>query len=139
LTLVFFARHLEDASAPRLQSWLRGLYEKVLGGVALRPWPVIGAVALFVVFALSRLPTLGGAFLPEFREGHFVLGVSAQPGTSLPEMMRIGKQISDALLKNPHIATVEQQVGRAELGEDTWGPHKSEFHVELRPLSGEEE
>jgi Cu/Ag efflux pump CusA len=27
---------------------------------------------------------------------------------------------------------VEQQVGRAELGEDTWGPHRSEFHVELK-------
>src|SRR6185436_10071851 len=78
-------------------------------------------------------------FLPEFREGHFVLGVSTAPGASLEEMMRIGGQISRALLANPHIATVEQQVGRAELGEDTWGPHKSEFHVELKPLSGHEE
>ncbi|MEO5961014.1 MAG: efflux RND transporter permease subunit, partial [Opitutaceae bacterium] len=139
LTLVFFSRHLEDASAPRIQSALRRLYEKVLGGVARHPWPIMGAVVLFVILALSRLSSLGGAFLPEFREGHFVLGVSAAPGTSLPEMMRIGGQISDALLKNPHIATVELQAGRAELGEDTWGPHKSEFHVELKPLSGKEE
>ena len=28
-------------------------------------------------------------------------------------------------------ATVEQQIGRAELGEDTWGTHQSEFHIEL--------
>jgi Cu/Ag efflux pump CusA len=34
---------------------------------------------------------------------------------------------------------VEQQVGRAEMGEDTWGPYRSEFHVELKPISGEEE
>ncbi|MEN9637373.1 MAG: hypothetical protein RL077_5777 [Verrucomicrobiota bacterium] len=139
LTLVLFSRHTEDASVPRWQPALRGLYEKILGGIARHPWPVMGAVLLFVVVALSRLSTLGGAFLPEFREGHFVLGVSAAPGTSLPEMLRIGKQVSDALLENPHIATVEQQIGRAELGEDTWGPHKSEFHVELKPLSGEEE
>ncbi len=26
---------------------------------------------------------------------------------------------------------MEQQIGRAELGEDTWGPNRSEFHVEL--------
>ncbi|MBA2588169.1 MAG: efflux RND transporter permease subunit, partial [Alphaproteobacteria bacterium] len=32
----------------------------------------------------------------------------------------------------PYVATIEQQVGRAELGEDTWGPHRSEFHVELK-------
>lgn len=27
---------------------------------------------------------------------------------------------------------MEQQVGRAEMGEDTWGPHRSEFHIELK-------
>jgi CzcA family heavy metal efflux pump len=139
LTLVFFSKHLEDASAPRIQSVLRRFYEKILGGVATHPWPVMGAVLVFVVLALSRVSSLGGAFLPEFREGHFVLGVSAAPGTSLPQMMQIGEQISKALLANPHIATVEEQVGRAELGEDTWGPHKGEFHVELKPLSGREE
>ena len=36
----------------------------------------------------------------------------------------------------PAIATVEQQIGRAEQGEDTWGPHRSEFHVELEPVGG---
>src|SRR5436190_18837648 len=56
------------------------------------------------------------------------------PGTSLPEMLRVGKSISDRLLKISDIATVEQQIGRAEQGEDTWGPHRSEFHVELRSL-----
>jgi Cu/Ag efflux pump CusA len=30
------------------------------------------------------------------------------------------------------VQSIEQQVGRAELGEDTWGPHRSEFHVELK-------
>jgi Cu/Ag efflux pump CusA len=31
------------------------------------------------------------------------------------------------------VQSIEQQVGRAELSEDTWGPHRSEFHVELKP------
>ena len=139
LALVLFSRHLEDASAPRIQLLLRGLYERVLGGVARHPWPVMGAVALFVVLALSRLSSLGGALLPDFREGHFVISVFTAPGASLAEMRRIGKQISDALLANPHVATVELQIGRAELGEDTWGPNKGEFHIELKPLSGDEE
>ena len=94
---------------------------------------------VFVWLALSRVSKLGGEFLPEFREGHFVLGVSSVPGTSLGEMRRIGEQVSKALLANPHIATIEQQIGRAELGEDTFGPHKSEFHVDLKPMSAEEE
>ena len=60
------------------------------------------------------------------------------PGTSLAEMLRVGAQISHELLKNPNIDTVEQQVGRAESGEDTFGSHRCEFHVELKPdLPGE--
>jgi Cu/Ag efflux pump CusA len=55
-------------------------------------------------------------------------------------MLRIGKQISEELLRDTnHIDTVEQQVGRAELGEDPWGPHRCEFHVELKKISGEEQ
>ena len=58
---------------------------------------------------------------------------SSIPGTSLDEMLHVGARISAEVLKLPYVKTVEQQVGRAELGEDTWGPHRSEFHVELKP------
>ena len=140
LAFLFFARGTKDTAPPRLQLFLRRHYERMLHGVAGHPGTLIVAVLLFVVLALSRVSTLGGEFLPEFREGHFVLGVSTAPGASLGETRRIGEQISKALLSNPHIATVEQQIGRAELGEDTWGPHKSEFHVDLKAnLSADEE
>src|SRR5260370_11481129 len=54
-------------------------------------------------------------------------------------MLRLGSQISRQLLSNTNIETVEQQVGRAEQGEDTFPPSRSEFHVELKPVSGEEQ
>ena len=139
LTLTFFSRGARETEPPWLQVILRSIYGRTLRWVARHPWTVIGTVVVCCVLALSRLPFLGGAFLPDFREGHLVLGVSTAPGTSLPEMLRIGRQISTELLKNPHLATVEQQIGRAEQGEDPWGPHRSEFHVELKPLPGEEE
>lgn len=139
LTFLFFGKGAGEEKPPRLQTFLRRHYARLLGGVARHPVPVVGLVVVLCVLALARVPFLGGEFLPAFREGHFVLQVSAAPGTSLPEMLRIGKQISDALQKNPHIATVEQQAGRAEQGEDTWGPQRSEFHVELKPLAGAEE
>ncbi len=83
--------------------------------------------------AAAAVPFLRGTFMPEFREGHFVMQVvSSIPGTSLTEMLDVGKRISAQVLRLPYIATIEQQVGRAELGEDTWGPHQSEFHVELK-------
>lgn len=139
LTLLFFAGETKDAEAPRLQGFLRTRYERLLHGVAAHPFALIIMIVVFVGFALSRVTSLGGEFLPEFREGHFVLGVSTAPGASLDETRRIGLQISRQLLANPHIATVEQQIGRAELGEDTWGPNKCEFHVDLKPNSGAED
>ena len=139
LTLAFFRNGPGKETPPRLQNLLRRAYQGLLEGVARHPRTVMVTAGLLCLLALSRLPFLGGEFLPEFREGHFVLQVSSAPGTSLPEMLRIGKQISDALLKNPHIKTVEQQVGRAEQGEDPWGPHRSEFHVELKNLPAKEE
>ena len=137
LTLLFFPKGASDHEPPRLQRALRQWYEGVLHWVNRHPLPVVVSVSLLCVLILLRLPHLGGDLLPEFREGHFVLGVSTAAGSSLDETLRVGKHISEALLANPNIATVEQQVGRAEQGEDTWGPHKSEFHVELKPgLSG---
>lgn len=139
LALIFFRRGVARPEEPRLQSWLKAGYRRILGWIARWPRTVMVVVLLLCGFAALRVPFLGGGFLPEFREGHFVLQVSAAPGTSLPEMARLGTRISEALLQDKHVATVEQQVGRAELGEDPWGPHRSEFHVELNPMSGREE
>jgi len=133
MTLLFFSKHVDKAEAPRLQLWLRGLYSRLLAGVARHPWATGAAVLFLCVAALAPLPFLiGGELLPDFREGHFVLGIKTAPGTSLPEMVRIGKEISDGLLKMPLVATASQQAGRAERGEDTWGPNQCEFHVELK-------
>jgi Cu/Ag efflux pump CusA len=94
---------------------------------------VIVVLAVLTVAAGVLLPFLGGSFMPDFREGHFVMQVSSStPGTSLDEMLAVGKRISGEVLKLPYIATVEQQVGRAGMSEDTWGPHISEFHIELK-------
>ncbi len=139
LSLLFFKQGARKAGDPPLQRWLKGGYLKLLGFIARWPRSVIVAAVIIVAGALTRLPTGEGDLLPTFREGHFVLQVFAAPGTSLPEMLRIGGEISTELLKNKDIDTVEQQVGRAELGEDPWGPHRSEFHVELKPLSGHDQ
>lgn len=137
LTMVFFAKPDKHDKAPRIQTWLRNGHGRILRFVASHPLGMGIAIVLFLLFAVTRLQYLGGEFLPEFREGHFVLGAVAAPGTSLAETMRIGKQISDDVLKIPEVVTIHEQIGRAELGEDTWGPERGEFHVDLKPgLSG---
>src|SRR5256885_11911125 len=58
---------------------------------------------------------------------------SSVTGTSLDEMLALGRRVSAEVLALPYVKSIEQQIGRAELSEDTWGPHRSEFHVELKP------
>ncbi|HWX21106.1 MAG TPA: efflux RND transporter permease subunit [Candidatus Binatia bacterium] len=139
LAYLLFGKGVRKTEDPRLQGWLKGGYRHVLSIVARWPRAVIAAVVvLCIVTAVPVFLMQGGEFLPEFREGHFVLQVFGAPGTSLQETLRVGGQISAQLLHNKNIATVEQQVGRAELGEDPWGPERCEFHVELKPISGQE-
>lgn len=132
MALVFLSR-ARAHDEPRWVQLLKILHRDWL--LFFAHWPtltVIGALAL-VGGACALVPFFGGELLPEFREGHFVIGMKSRPGTSLEESLRIGKLLSERMLANEHIATVEQQVGRAEQGEDTWGPNQSEFHVDLKP------
>lgn len=139
LSYLLLDRGRRETGEPRVQHWLKTAYRRALGRVMRWPRTLIAVVIVIIAGAATRLPFFGGEFLPDFREGHFVLQVSTTPGTSLPEMLRLGTRISQALLADSnHIATVEQQVGRAELGEDPWGPHRSEFHVELKPMPTKE-
>src|SRR5256885_12373385 len=59
----------------------------------------------------------------------------ATPGTSLIAMRTLGARVAGELLAIPGIVTVEQTMGRAEAGEDTWEPNRSELHIELKRMS----
>ena len=140
LAFLMFARGVREAKETRLQTGLKRVYLGLLGRLAKSPNAVIVAVVLVCATAALKLPGLGKEFLPEFREGHLAIHMNAAPGTSLAEMLRIGRNVTEAMLADPRIATVEQQAGRAEAGEDTWSPHRSEFHVELKSgTPGEEQ
>ncbi|HXZ67943.1 MAG TPA: efflux RND transporter permease subunit [Alphaproteobacteria bacterium] len=96
--------------------------------------PFIIVLMILLVASLGLLPLLGGTFMPDFKEGHFVVqATSSIPGTGLDDMRAMGREVENKVMKLPYVQTIEQQIGRAELSEDTWGPHRSEFHVELKP------
>jgi Cu/Ag efflux pump CusA len=65
--------------------------------------------------------------------------MSAVPGTSLSESLRLGKQVAGVLKGMPFVRSVAQHAGRAEKADDVWGTHYSEFEVELRRGSVDEE
>jgi CzcA family heavy metal efflux pump len=140
LSLILLPRAAEQApTEPVFVRALKRVYVGVLG--ALLPWPRLILLLAVLVSAGSAVLLLrfGQEFLPEFREGHFVVQVSTVPGTALPEMLRLAKQLTGDLQEHVQIdgqqviATIEFQSGRAELGEDPWGPHRAELHIELAP------
>lgn len=138
LSLTLLARTRHEPHEPWLSARLKDRYQRTLLAISHHRRKVMTLTALLCLASLATLPFFGGTFLPELREGRFIIHMSAVPGTSLEESLRIGNQVTDELLKNPHMRVVSQQVGRAELSDDTWGTHYSEFHAELVPLHGEE-
>ena len=132
LSLLFFSKGVKNTRDPLLQRWVKSAYGKILGFVSRRPRTLLATGVVLCVGSLFLLPNSGDQLLPDFREGHFVLQIQAIPGTSLPEMLRIGGEITQQLLAKKEIATAEVQIGRAEQGEDTWEPNRCEFHVELK-------
>jgi CzcA family heavy metal efflux pump len=136
LTPALAALLLRPAAATRPARWLapaeRWQGRAITGLIRRAPALAVGGVVLFAGLLAATL-LKPAELVPAFREGHFVVGLRfAQPGLSLGAARRVGESISADLLKLPFIATVEQQLGRAEAGEDTWPADQSEFHIELK-------
>jgi len=123
-------------------AWLTRLkdrHESLLRRWSAFPRRVIIASAIVTLLAAAALPFFGSELMPPFREGHFVVQALATPGTSLTAMKTLGARVAGDLVAIPGIVTVEQTMGRAESGEDTWEPNRSEFHIELQHMSGRAE
>ncbi|HDR9282859.1 efflux RND transporter permease subunit [Burkholderia vietnamiensis] len=139
LCLSLLTRYSEAERESRLAEGLKSGYARLLAGVERRwRWVVAAAVALTLA-TLAALSWLGGDFLPELREGHYIIHVSTLPGASLAESLRLGDGISQRLRAIPQVRSVGQRAGRAEKADDTWGPHYSEIDVDLTPMSSEAE
>jgi CzcA family heavy metal efflux pump len=137
LALLLLARRDRSSQESVVLAGTRRAFERLLGKVLERPAAVIWATVLLCAAAVAVLPLFDSTFLPEFREGHYVVHMAAVPGASLEESVRLGGMVAAAIARDPRVHSVAQRAGRAELSEDTWGTHYSEIEVELEPLDGE--
>src|SRR5208337_2144186 len=138
LCSVFLGDRISRRAAPPLVSWLKAKYLGILLKVEEKPNMVILGVVISITVSLIALPFLNEGLIPELKEGHFIIHAATAPGTSLQESARLGEYIRIELLKIPYVRSVAQQIGRAEMGEDIYGTHYSEFHVDLKQLRREE-
>lgn len=130
---------LNDNQDPPLINWLKPQYKNALDWVNNHFKAVISSSIIICITGLLTLFNLENKFLPELREGHYIVHTTSIPGTSLQESIRIGSALTKQFLKIPGIESVSQWAGRAERGADTFGSHYSEYEVRLTPLSGAEQ
>ncbi|MDP4024075.1 efflux RND transporter permease subunit [Methylobacterium sp. NEAU 140] len=121
------------AAEPPAVRWSRALYLGLLARIGRAPRTIITGSVLATLAGAALLPTLGAAFLPDLKEGHLILHMAAAPGTSVRESERLGALITGDLKAIPGVRAVASQIGRAEAGQDTAGPHYSEIHIDLDP------
>ncbi|MCI2810954.1 efflux RND transporter permease subunit [Eoetvoesiella caeni] len=120
---------------PRLLAWLKTHYSTLLIKVERRARTIMILVAILCLVSLSVLPFLRGNFIPELREGHYIVHMGLAPGSSLAESMRIGAQVSRTLMQIRGVRLVAQRAGRADEVVDPVGVQLSEFEVDLKPMN----
>jgi len=100
---------------------------------------ILAASFMFIAIGLGTLPLFKNQFIPALHEGHYIMHMTAVPGTSEQESLRIGKKVSAIIRSINGVKSVTQWVGRAPNGADTFGTHYSEFEIEIGAISGQEQ
>lgn len=132
-------RDLPDELDPPLVRRLKPLYAKQLAWVIKHFKAVTVICIVACLLGIAAFLRLDHKFLPELREGHFIVHTASVPGTSLQESIRVGSLLTEQFLNIDGIESVSQWAGRAERGADTYGSHYSEYEVRLKPSSGAEQ
>ncbi|MEF3074678.1 efflux RND transporter permease subunit [Methylobacter sp. Wu1] len=138
LCYALLGRHAGDDEPPLIRR-IKPRYGAALNFV-IGHFKAVMAVSMTVCFiGLLAFFALDSKFLPELREGHYIVHTTSMPGTSLQESLRIGSKLTEQFMKIEGVESVSQWAGRAERGADTYGSHYSEYEVRLKPMPGSEQ
>jgi CzcA family heavy metal efflux pump len=136
--LLLARRELSTADPPAV-AFLKPYYLALLEKFERYPGRNIAVTFAFIAAGIGVLPLFTGEFIPALREGHYIVHMTAVPGTSEAESLRIGNRVSRAIGSIEGVQSVAQWVGRSINGADTFGTHYSEFEVEIGALGGAEQ
>ncbi|MFA6230387.1 MAG: efflux RND transporter permease subunit [Rhodanobacter sp.] len=135
-TLTLLLGQAADPSEPRIQLALRRRYTRVLTRLEGCPRAVPVVVSVLCLASLLVLPFLQEQFLPQLREGHYIVHMRLAPGASLQASQDLGAHITHSLLSITGVRSVAQRSGRAMRVADPSPAFANEFEVDLKPLSG---
>lgn len=128
-----------EAVDPPMIRIIKKWYVQILYKIENQYKTVMAISFIFIALGLAVLPLFKSQFIPALHEGHYIMHMTAVPGTSEQESLRIGKKVSATIRQIKGVKSVTQWVGRAPNGADTFGTHYSEFEIEVGAISGEEQ
>ena len=100
-----------------------------------QPFLVLMMTGVLLFVAYGSLTSMGGNFLPAFREPTALIAMTTAPGTSLKQTTELSDTAQDLLLQIPEVETVGYRVGRAERGDHVVPVSTVEFDVEFTDAS----
>ena len=100
-----------------------------------QPFLVLLITGVLLFFAYVSLTSMGGNFLPAFREPTALIAMTTAPGTSLKQTTELSDTAQDLLLQIPEVETVGYRVGRAERGDHVVPVSTVEFDIEFTETS----
>lgn len=139
LCYLLLARAELKADDPPAVAWIKPRYVSVLRRIERFPGRIVSAVFAVIALGIALLPLFSGEFIPALREGHYIVHMTAVPGTSEAETLRVGNRVAQAIGSIKGVRSVAQWVGRAPNGADTFGTHYSEFEIEIGALDGKQQ
>lgn len=116
---------------PGLVRMLKDRYRAVLPYMIERPRLAIGIIAAGLILAGVGHLFTKDQFLPNFRETDFLMHFVEKPGTSVEAMDRITILASKELRAIPGVRNFGAHIGRAEAGDEVYGPNFTELWISL--------
>jgi CzcA family heavy metal efflux pump len=110
---------------------LKSRYSAILPGMAGRPRVAMGVIAGGLLIAGIGYLGFKDQFLPNFRETDFLMHFVEKPGTSIEAMDRITVRASRELRAIPGVRNFGSHIGRAEAGDEVYGPNFTELWISL--------
>lgn len=120
------------AREPRLLTWLKTGYARVLGAAMRSIKPALAVVAVSVVAGLAVAPTLGQSLLPNFRERDFLMHWLTPAGTSQGEEVRISILGCQDLREIEGVRNCGSHIGQALLADEVYGVNFGENWISIR-------
>ena len=121
----------EEAGEPKLVQRLKERYRAILPDLIGKPRLAGGVIGGGLFAALLGYMTFTDQFLPNFRETDFLMHFVEKPGISIEAMDRVTILASKELRAIPGVRNFGSHIGRAEAGDEVYGPNFTELWISL--------